>query len=446
MTTTELPTLARTARSPAREELRPSQVAGLGGPYRLVLRASLALSLAAGFGLGLYLLLGMAVGYPLPAGTAILLQAHGHAQAFGLMLLFILAVGVHLFPKFHAGALDRPGHVTLGGLLVATGVSLRVLGQPMEASEVRGGLLLAGGVLTFVGALVALYALGRVVRRGEGRTNRTLLPVWAGLSLLGALALNVWVAGLLAQGGAMVPLGLDEAYLHLMLWGFAGSMIFIVSGRVFEDLLFLQPPRESLVLPMQAAWGIGVLGTAGAWLVAPEDPLGRAIPAAFLLAGCVLFVATLRLYERPARPSRMPYVTDTTRTWARLAFAFLLLGAVLNVALPALELVGGGPVPATAVSAARHALAQGFLVPVMVFMAARILPGYSASMLRNRDELAALMATLFGGAALRVFGELFGGYSLGWGAVVAVGAAAEALAFTWFALRLWWASGEPRGA
>ncbi len=428
------------------EQRTASPATWLDRPYALLLRLSLALAMLAGFGLGLFLLLGLAVGYPLPAGTAVLLQVHGHTQAFGFVLLFVLAVGVHLFPKFHSRTLDRQGHVSVGGVLLASGVSLRVLAQPLAGSEVRAALLVLGAVLTLVGALTALYALGRVVRRGEGRSNRTLLAGCAGLSLLGALAMNVWIAIVLAQGAPMVPAGLDEAYLHLMLWGFGGSMILIVSGRVFEDLLFLRPSREALVQPALIAWAGGVVGTAVVWLLAPDEPLARAVPAAFQLLGSVIFVLTLRLYERPARPSRLPYVTNPTRLWARLAFAFLLLGAALNAGLPLVEAAAGSAMPLTAFSAGRHALAQGFLVPVMVFMAARILPTYSASMLRGRDELAALMAALFAGAGLRVFGELFGGYGLGWGAVVAVGAALEALAFTWFALRLWWASGVSQAA
>src|SRR5205823_4577719 len=74
----------------------------------------------------------------------------------------------------------------------------------------------------------------------------------------------------------------------------------------------------------------------------------------------------------------------------------------------------GYPPAATGLSAARHALAQGFLLPVIVVMAARILPGYSGYMLRRPRLLALLIWTLLAGAALRFVAELLGGYAPGW--------------------------------
>ncbi len=410
----------------------------LRAPYALLLRLSLALSLTAGFGLGLYLLLGLTLALPLPPSTPALIQAHGQVQALGLMPLFILGVGVHLFPRFHARPLDRPRQVSLGGLLLGLGVALRAMAQPLAASEVRSAALVGGAVLALAGALVALHALGRVVRRGEtGRTGRAILPVTAGVSLLGALTLNVAAAASLAGGSPLVPQGLDEAYLHLSLWGFAASMVLVVAGRVYQTLLLLQPERERLVRPTQVLWTIGSLGSPVVWLVAPTEPLPRALLAAAQLAGATLFVATIRLYEPPAGESDLPSLTNPTRQWARLAFGFLLLAAALNVALPLAESVAGQVVASTATSAARHALAQGFLLPVMVFMGARILPRYSARMLRRAPLLAAMMAAFFVGAALRVGPQLVGGYAPGWGLLAALGATLGTLAFMAFAVGVW---------
>src|SRR5918912_760884 len=77
------------------------------------------------------------------------------------------------------------------------------------------------------------------------------------------------------------------------------------------------------------------------------------------LAGACLYVAALRLYEMPVRPSGMPHVTDPTRRWARLAFALMLVAAAADFGLAAAEaasLAAGRPAaPAlTDLSAARH--------------------------------------------------------------------------------------------
>ena len=84
----------------------------LDSPYRLLIRTSLVLGVGAGFSLGLYLLLGFAFGWPLSAGTPALMQVHGQVQVFGFLVMFIMSVGVQLFPRFHASRLDRPAQVS----------------------------------------------------------------------------------------------------------------------------------------------------------------------------------------------------------------------------------------------------------------------------------------------------------------------------------------------
>jgi hypothetical protein len=120
----------------------------------------------------------------------------------------------------------------------------------------------------------------------------------------------------------------------------------------------------------------------------------------------------------------------------RVAFGFLLLGAAANV-LIALSADVRTLAAFVNVSAARHALAQGFLLPVIVFMAARILPGFSASMVRHPGRLAVLMGSLLAAAALRVAGEMIGGYTPGWNLVVAAGGTLGTAAFVAFAIGLW---------
>ena len=98
----------------------------------------------------------------------------------------------------------------------------------------------------------------------------------------------------------------------------------------------------------------------------------------------------------------------------RAAFGFLVAAAAINLMVALTGTVGSAESVA-ALSAARHALAQGFLLPVIVFMAARILPGYSPHMMAHPGKLDALMVALLVGALLRAGGELVGGYSEGWG-------------------------------
>ena len=64
------------------------------------MRLSLALGLAPGLGTGLLLVLVAGAGFPVSIAWPQLAQAHGQVQALGYTLLFILAVGLQLFPRF----------------------------------------------------------------------------------------------------------------------------------------------------------------------------------------------------------------------------------------------------------------------------------------------------------------------------------------------------------
>ncbi len=213
-------------------------------------------------------------------------------------------------------------------------------------------------------------------------------------------------------------------------------MVFAVAGNIYPRFLLLRPARERALVPALVFWAVGSLGTPLAWLLTDQQPVLRVITATAQLAGAVGYLYALRLYERPERTSTAPHVTDPTRTWARVAFGFLIVAAAVNVALSLLN-VSGGVSTTLMLSAARHALAQGFLLPIIVLMAARILPGYSAVMMRQPALLAGLLWTLFVGAAMRSGGELLGGYEGGWAMLLAAGATLSTAAFTVFAIGLW---------
>jgi hypothetical protein len=323
-----------------------------------------------------------------------------------------MAVGVQLFPRFHASRLDRPAQVSAGGMLLATGVALRAIAQPLPVDvPFRPGALL-------LSAMLALVAVGLVVRafaRGIGggirpapSASRALLPATMGASLVLTLVLGLAACVALAQGAIVVPFAQDEALIHLELWGFASTMALAVGGRVFPRFLLLQPTRDWLIRPGLALWALGSLGTPVVWVLFDGAPAARSGTAVAQFVAAVLFVVGLRLYELPARDSGTPSVTNPTRRWTRLVFAALLTAAAANLGIATAEALGV-TVTLTQISAARHLLAQGFFLPLIVLMAARILPTYSGYMLRRPRLLAALVWALLVGATLRGGAELIGG-------------------------------------
>jgi hypothetical protein len=258
-----------------------------------------------------------------------------------------------------------------------------------------------------------------------------------GGSLIAALVLNVTASAGLASGSATVPIGLDEAILHLELWGFASTMIFAIGQHAWRNLLLLPPTRQSLVSPSLVLWATGVFGGAISWLAGTNGKELGVVAASAQIGGLVLYAHALGLLEPAARTSSLPQLTNPARMWVRTAFLFLLASGSLELLGALGRLLPDLPTIVAGVSGPRHLLAQGFLLPIMVFMAARILPGYSALMVTRPRTLATLMWSFFVSALLRGGSESIGGYGDGWNLAVASGGTLAVGAFLIFAVGLW---------
>ncbi|MCX6023962.1 MAG: hypothetical protein NTZ05_19970 [Chloroflexi bacterium] len=234
-------------------------------PQRVLLYVSLVLALLGGFGLGACMVLAFAGWLPVTPNIPALMQVHGQVQTVGFLVLFILAIAVQLFPRFHNTRLRHPRLIAAGGLLAGAGVTLRAVGQPLDLSGARTVLLALSAPLIPVGLILAVLPLASVVMHRENGPPlgmRALLPVTAVGSLAAATVLNFFLVLRLAGGAAVAPLYMDEAVLHLQLWGFATTLVLAVSGRMYPRLLLLQPTRGRLLDMAVLFWAGGTAGVA----------------------------------------------------------------------------------------------------------------------------------------------------------------------------------------
>ena len=423
----------------------PVRTSSIGlGPYAGLLRASLAIGVTTGFGFGLAVLLALAFRWPLGSWLA-LAQAHGQAQLLGFVALFVMAVGSVLFPRFLASPLRRPRLAAVGGLTLALGVALRAVTQPIEPSALRSTALFLSGVFEPLG-----FALFALPLWESARLSVQPPSVWRSYACAGfvalalALGLNAVAIAHLASGSGLVPFALDEALVHLELWGFVVPLTLAVALKIFPHFLLLRTPVADAFRPLLGLYLAGVALVTIGWLVLEWLPhlaepmaLIRALGAAFEGDGLVGFVVALRLYKVATRPSGTPRVTDPTRRWIRLAFAWLLLAAALAATFAVREALTGVGANFTEASAVRHALTMGYLLPLMAVMAGRILPIYSADVLGHGHLLPTIVRLLFAGAGLRAGEQLAGGYNIWAAPLVAAGGILATVGFVVLAIGLW---------
>jgi hypothetical protein len=409
-------------------------------PYAVVMTIALGMALLPGLGTGLVLVLIAGLRLPVAVPWPQLAQSHGQIQAIGFTLLFIVAVGLQLFPRFLGKPARHAERATWGAATISAALLARWVGQALDPGGVRTVLLLLATVGLPIGVVTAGLAFHGITSGGAATARDA--QAWrrfaalAGVSLGTALVVYVWASIDLVLGAFVVAQSIDEALIHLELFGFAACLTFAVASRVFGRFLLLgSHPRFEQRLPfLVLGWGLGLALVSVGWLVLADwGAWLRTLGALIEVATLACWAWWIGLYAAPARASGTPYVTNPTRRWIRFAFAFLASALVINLALYGREAFTGALPSATELSAARHALAQGFLLPLMLAMAVRLLPVLSADALKHRVRLEVTVAVLLVGALIRVAAELFGGYLGDTAPLVSLGGTLGVLGFAVFA-------------
>jgi hypothetical protein len=412
-------------------------------PTITLLWLSLGLAGVAGLGVGLWLIWAISLGSVGGIPFAALAQAHGQVQLVGFLGLFVVGTAAQLLPGFLAVPLRQRGRLGSGGYILAASLLLRLIAQAADPS-------LGRDVGLWVAAIGELAALTLILSAFFDLARRTVQPaepwrrlVVAGLACLAAGALlNLAATATLVGGGEATPEPLDAAIVQLELGGFVVLVVFGVSRKILSRFLLLAPPTPWAVDGGAALYLAGVVVAAlgqlaGLWLIGWPSLAIAGLGAYLALIGALGFVCGLKLYQRPARPSTAPHVTEPARLWIRLAFGWLVVGALIGAASATAFFAAGTSPNYFAISAARHAVGEGFAMTLIVGLGSRILPGFAAWAIKRPTLMAWLVAGVSVGALLRVVGELgVAVVGLASEQVAAAGGTISALVFAVFAIIL----------
>lgn len=328
------------------------------------------------------------------AASTAWIQAHGHAQLFGWVGSFIFGISLYVLPKFRGRPLKRFELVWTVWALWTAGVAWRWWAG-IGARDWRAGLA-GSAILELAAYAIVQYVL--VIRGGgDGRRKPADLGSWLGItgfSALGvALVLNLGVCVSLAARGASpaFPPAWDHTFLIVALWGFAVTVAWGFSTRFVVIFLGLQNPAH------RAAKGL-MAGVAALVILA--------LARRFFLADALALVLTcyavwaVRIFHPPARPGKLTAIYRAYPAFIRLAYAWLLVGAVLGVAAHLAPSVTGLE------GASRHAITVGFIATLIFALAPRILPAFlSGRELYSTRLMAASLWLLSAGCVLRVISE-----------------------------------------
>jgi hypothetical protein len=383
--------------------------------YRPFFKAGIVATLTAGAVWGAYLLMKIAWTGSFRAAGLHEVNAHGHAQVFGWVGLFVMGFAYQAFPRFKHTTLAWPRLAWLSLWLMLAGLVGRSVCEPLAgphswlatAAVVSAGLEVVAVVLCALVVLATWRSAGKPLAAYECYILCAL-----GWFVVQAVYEAVYLAATLnAPAGQVVGLVArwQGALRDLQIHGFALLMILGVSQRIFHHFYLFPQPGRRLALAALLLLNGAVIGEALALVLMGSAPAWRGV-----WYGCVLVLtATVgALVWSWGLFGRAPE-GDRSLKFLRAAYAWLLLSLLMLVLLPAYQY---GLLPRLApdsdavrikfshayYGATRHAITVGFVSLMIVGVAAKVVPMLNGVDGRRLSGLWAPFLLLNAGCALRV--------------------------------------------
>ena len=355
------------------------------------------------------------------------LQAHGHAQVFGWIGSFILGIGFYSIPKLRGATKPAFGVAWACWAMWTFGVAVR---WAANVYVWHWRLLLPlSAVLELAAFLIFFSAVSK--HRPEDSGKSRLEPwIWVVISastgLMLTLIANLAACFYLALRGASPALShiLDQRYLVLLAWGFLVPFVWGFSTKWMTVFLGLKPVRPRLLLGALVVDFAGVVLTLLGW---------GAEATAFFVISTALAIVALRMFESARQEPKTRGVHTSFPFFVRMAYAWLLVAALLGVGAALWDSSGG------IWGGSRHALTVGFIAVMVFCVGQRILPAFAGMRLLWSIRLmfaGLLLLTI--GCTLRVSSEVlaYQGYANWAWSVLPVSAMLELAGITAFAINI----------
>lgn len=389
--------------------------------YRRFFKAGIVVILTAGAAWGAYLLLQIALRGSFTAVSIHDVNAHGHAQIFGWMGLFVMGFAYQALPRMKHTSLWRPDLANFTFYLMLFGIFARAIAEPLHTAPLMRELAVAAG-LAEIAAIGLFVAIVIITLQQSGKRLET--PDFYVLAALGFFLAQA--VGDLALAYATITAPSREALLaaiatwqgalrNIQIHGFGLLIILGVGLRMFPALFGLHRPNERLqriALPMLIA---AVVGEA-VFLVVMQRTHNHAwagpLYAATLAIAALSIALTLRwgLLARPTEADRSVKFIRAATFWLHASMVLLLLAPLhMLVVLPNVATLSESGRHAAEIGfshaywgAVRHAVTVGFISLTILGMAAKVVPTLNGVDIRRLRPLWWPFVLVNLGCALRV--------------------------------------------
>src|SRR6188508_1763803 len=160
----------------------PASVPNTGKPYRYFFMAGIAVVLTVGAAWGAWLLLQIGAAGRFTGASLHQVNAHGHAQVFGWVGLFVMGFGYQMFPALWQRRLLAPRLVPAVFAAMLAGVAIRTVAMAAVGARWAVPAVVAGGALEIAAITAFAVQLGLTWRASFARRQPYLRYVAAALA------------------------------------------------------------------------------------------------------------------------------------------------------------------------------------------------------------------------------------------------------------------------
>jgi len=410
--------------------------------YRRFFMGGIAVTLTAGATWGAWLLWNIALGGSFRAISVSSVNAHGEAQIFGWVGLFIMGFAYQAFPRIWQTDLVVPRLAAANFWIMIAGIVLRTIGMTAAgtwssalAVATSGGLLELASVLIFVSqiaitfrrsgaqlepyAAFVLGALGWFV----ASTTMSLWHTWKTMTAADEASL-IWTI-------ATYQLPLRDLQIH----GLALFMILGVSLRMLPRMFVLPeaPARRAwwaLGLLLPAVLAEVILFLTYRWTGSLAFAMALPVPWLMMIVAAAMIVIPWKLW----RPIPDP---DRSFKFVRAAYVWLFIALVMLLLTPAYQAIVSSRVADMKIShaylgATRHAITVGFISLMIMGMAAKVVPTLNGVNPRKLSSLWGPFLLVNIGCTLRVLMQTLTDWSPGLYPFLGISGTIEVVGLAWW--------------
>jgi hypothetical protein len=357
--------------------------------YRRFFKAGIAVTLTAGAVWGALLLIAIGLKGSFTAISIFDINAHGHAQIFGWVGLFVMGFAYQAFPRFKHATLWNPRLAVLRFYLMLAGLTLRVVGEPRHRFAAMLWLALLGTAVEVVAISLFILVMAETIRRSQKLL--AAYDYYIGVAFFWFFAqavldlFHLYMTTTASTKTALLQqVSTWQAPLRdLQIHGFALTLILGVSQRFLHGIYgFPEIPRQR-ALGVLGPLTIGVAGEALFFLLFRKtgQPLYAGLMYTCMVTIAISVVALTRSWWTHfwGSPADVPEEiavdrADRSFKFIQAAYAWLVVSLAMLLFVPFYNRLTGQDFSHAFYGATRHAITVGFISMMILGVAAKVVP------------------------------------------------------------------------